>query len=249
MNFSTVKSVIIPEGAVNKIIDAAGRVLWSAIQPLTLTISGNGDVDKLYLMHNGTKYYQDGQSISVATGDIIAFYCVGNANYASAWGKIQLNGTNVIANDSDSVSEYTWIVPDGTTGITANMSFDNYIRVGVINVVLTSSTDIPVNISGTGSTDSMMKCYVDINGNRYTTEASETTLPGYVISCCAKSGRKASLSEIIVNGETVASAAYPDEVNYIWAVPSDVNEVSIELLVNGTGSSANKNGVITITTT
>lgn len=51
MDFSKVKSLTIPEGVVTQIADASGRVLWSAVKPVTVTIQPNPSGVTSYLSY------------------------------------------------------------------------------------------------------------------------------------------------------------------------------------------------------
>ena len=53
IDFSTLKGLTIPEGVVKQITDSAGRVLWSASQPVTITLTGSANC---YVDYKGTRY-------------------------------------------------------------------------------------------------------------------------------------------------------------------------------------------------
>ena len=57
IDFSTLQGLTIPEGVVTQIADESGRVLWSAVKPLTVTIT---KVDQLQTTATGHLYYMKG---------------------------------------------------------------------------------------------------------------------------------------------------------------------------------------------
>lgn len=65
INFTTLKSLTIPEGNVTKIEDISGRVLWSAAKSVTLTIERIwqfNDVHHTWFIING-QTYDGGESV------------------------------------------------------------------------------------------------------------------------------------------------------------------------------------------
>lgn len=104
MNFSTLQGLTIPEGVVTQIADASGRVIWSAVEPVTITLSGIGRNSGCYIMHNGTRYYDATQtpSFEANVGDVI--YCSIAESYNRS--SVYLNGTRVITAKQDDVEYY-----------------------------------------------------------------------------------------------------------------------------------------------
>ena len=92
MDFTGVKAITIPEGAVKKITNQAGQVLWekpSVSVDVTVTIKGYGDPDYCYVKLGGVMY-TDPATISVPSGTTLEAYSTGIYR-----GTITLDGTQV----------------------------------------------------------------------------------------------------------------------------------------------------------
>lgn len=74
IDFSTLKSLTIPEGKTVKITDASGRVMWakpnSDDEMVTVTITGTGRASCCYVTVDGTTY-TSAATLSVPVGTII----------------------------------------------------------------------------------------------------------------------------------------------------------------------------------
>lgn len=92
MDFTGVKAITIPEGAVKKITNQAGQVLWekpSVSADVTVTIKGYGHPNYCYVKLGGVKYF-DPATISVPSGTTLEAYSTGVDH-----GTITLDGTQV----------------------------------------------------------------------------------------------------------------------------------------------------------
>ena len=92
MDFAGVKAITIPEGAVKKITNQAGQVLWekpSVSADITVTIKGYGDPDDCYVKLGGVMYTGPA-TISVPSGTTLEAYSTGIYR-----GTITLDGTQV----------------------------------------------------------------------------------------------------------------------------------------------------------
>lgn len=79
MDFTGVKAITVPEGAVKKITNQAGQVLWekpSVPADVTVTIKGYGDPDYCYVKLGGVMY-TDPATISVPSGTTLEAYSTG----------------------------------------------------------------------------------------------------------------------------------------------------------------------------
>lgn len=90
IDFSKLKGLSIPEGAVKQIADAAGKVLWSAAKPMvtiTLPISGRVNASLAYLMIDGmmyTNYSYATRTLEVPVGTIVeCWVCTESKNEAA----------------------------------------------------------------------------------------------------------------------------------------------------------------------
>ena len=92
MDFTGVKAITIPEGAVKKITNQTGQVLWekpSVSADVTVTIKGSGDPDYCYVKLGGVMY-TGRATISVPSGTTLEAYSTGIYR-----GTITLDGTQV----------------------------------------------------------------------------------------------------------------------------------------------------------
>lgn len=112
MNFATLQGLTIPEGVVTQITDASGRVIWSAVKKVTITLDFTNAGMSGYLSAevNGTQYkggFGGGHNgkvyeISVPVGDKIVC-TTGSAPYACT---IVVNGTTVSSTKAGATYEY-----------------------------------------------------------------------------------------------------------------------------------------------
>lgn len=92
MDFTGVKAITVPEGAVKKITNQTGRVLWekpSVSADVTVTIKGYGDHDYCYVKLGGVMYTGPA-TISVPSGTTLEAYSTGIYR-----GTITLDGTQI----------------------------------------------------------------------------------------------------------------------------------------------------------
>lgn len=122
INFSTLQGLSIPEGVVTQITDASGRVLWSAVKNVTLTI----DIQSVYktsvqsITVNGVTYNTVGKTVlSVPIGTEIvckvdATECECGHRYSESF--VYLNDSKVLDVFSTSVNKsYTYVVTGNVT--------------------------------------------------------------------------------------------------------------------------------------
>lgn len=100
MNFATLKGLTIPEGNVTQITDAIGRVIWSAVEKVTITLTGTSS--SCYAEYKGTKYYYP-STFEAAVGDQITMY----AGICPSAATIYLNGTTVASALAEVTYSYT----------------------------------------------------------------------------------------------------------------------------------------------
>ena len=92
MDFTGVKAITVPEGAVKKITNQTGQVLWekpSVSADVTVTIKRYGDPDHCYVKLGGVMYTGPA-TISVPSGTTLEAYSTGVYR-----GTISLDGTQV----------------------------------------------------------------------------------------------------------------------------------------------------------
>ena len=85
--------------------------------PITVTITGSGNLIYCYAIINGTNQYSAGTH-EVNTGDTITFGVVGDSS-GSGW--VKIDGTQVMSS-ADSQT-YDWTVPSGISTIEIAMSY------------------------------------------------------------------------------------------------------------------------------
>ena len=122
MDFSGVKAITIPEGAVKKITNQAGQVLWekpSVSADVTVTITGYGDPDYCYVKLGGVMYTGP-KTISVPSGTTLEAYSTGIYR-----GTITLDGTSV---SSGKPATHTMAVD---SALTVNLVFDSTLFSGI----------------------------------------------------------------------------------------------------------------------
>ena len=77
IDFSSVKSVSIPEGGVAKIRDAVGNTLWQKadeVSMATVTLSNTVQTSYQMVVVSGVELTQEGQSVRVPIGTAIEIY-------------------------------------------------------------------------------------------------------------------------------------------------------------------------------
>lgn len=122
MDFTGVKAITIPEGAVKKITNQAGQVLWkkpSVSADVKVTIKGYGDPDYCYVKLGGVMY-TDPATISVPSGTTLEAYSTGVYR-----GTITLDGTQV---SSGKPATHTMAVD---SALTVNLVFDSTMFSGI----------------------------------------------------------------------------------------------------------------------
>lgn len=122
MDFTGVKAITIPEGAVKKITNQAGHVLWekpSVSEDVKVTIKGYGDPDYCYVKLGGVMY-TDPATISVPSGTTLEAYSTGVYR-----GTITLDGTHV---SSGKPATHTMAVD---SALTVNLVFDSTLFSGI----------------------------------------------------------------------------------------------------------------------
>ena len=120
--FAGVKAITIPEGAVKKITNQAGQVLWekpSVSVDVTVTIRGYGDPDYCYVKLGGVMY-TDPATISVPSGTTLEAYSTGIYR-----GTITLDGTQV---SYGKPATHTMAVDNA---LMVNLVFDNTLFSGI----------------------------------------------------------------------------------------------------------------------
>lgn len=122
MNFTGVKAITIPEGAVKKITNQAGQVLWkkpSVSADVTVTIKGYGDHNYCYVKLGGVMY-TDPATISVPSGTTLEAYSTGVYR-----GTITLDGTQI---SSGKPATHTMAVD---SALTVDLVFDSTLFSGI----------------------------------------------------------------------------------------------------------------------
>ena len=122
MDFTGVKAITIPEGAVKKITNQAGQVLWekpSVSADVTVTIKGYGDPDYCYVKLGGVMY-TDPATISAPSGTTLEAYSTGIYR-----GTITLDGTQV---SYGKPATHTMAVD---SALTVDLVFDNTLFSGI----------------------------------------------------------------------------------------------------------------------
>lgn len=122
MDFTGVKAITIPEGAVKKITNQAGQVLWkkpSVSADVTVTIKGYGDPNYCYVKLGGVMY-TDHATISVPSGTTLEAYSTGVYR-----GTITLDGTQV---SSGKPATHTMAVD---SALTVDLVFDSTMFSGI----------------------------------------------------------------------------------------------------------------------
>lgn len=122
MDFTGVKAITIPEGAVKKITNQAGQVLWekpSVSADVMVTIKGYGDPNYCYVKLGGVMY-TDPATISVPSGTTLEAYSTGVYR-----GTITLDGTQV---SSGKPATHTMAVD---SALTVDLVFDSTLFSGI----------------------------------------------------------------------------------------------------------------------
>lgn len=122
MDFAGVKAITIPEGAVKKITNQTGQVLWkkpSVSADVTVTIKGYGDSDYCYVKLGGVMYTGPA-TISVPSGTTLEAYSTGIYR-----GTITLDGTTV---SSGKPATHTMAVD---SALAVNLVFDSTLFSGI----------------------------------------------------------------------------------------------------------------------
>ena len=122
MDFTGVKAITVQEGAVKKITNQTGQVLWekpSVSADITVTIRGYGDHDYCYVNLGGVMYTGPA-TISVPSGTTLEAYSTGIYR-----GTITLDGTQV---SSGKPATHTMAVD---SALTVNLVFDSTLFSGI----------------------------------------------------------------------------------------------------------------------
>lgn len=100
MNFATLKGLTIPKGKVTKITDASGRVLWSAVKKVSVTIGAKavGDYDTVGTCWVDNVKQQNNTTIMVAPSSVLEVDIGTGSGYGmagSTTARVYLNGVSV----------------------------------------------------------------------------------------------------------------------------------------------------------
>ena len=81
---------------------------------IAVTITGKGKANYCYATINGTNQYEAGTH-EVYSGDTITFGVLGNSFFG--YGKVTIDGTEVLNAVSGTVETYDWTVPSGISTV------------------------------------------------------------------------------------------------------------------------------------
>lgn len=119
--YSTLKGLVIPEGAVKQITDSLGRVLWSAKpSEATVTITGEGSSStaverKIACVTIDGVDYTSATNVAVPVGTIVACTVSTMSTYHLDEGWVKVNGVTVLtASEGNSVT-YNYTVNGNVT--------------------------------------------------------------------------------------------------------------------------------------
>ena len=242
INFPTLKGLTIPEGVVKQIADSAGRVLWSAVKPVTITVKNSSDYnpnshqDYAKIEHNGIVYTSP-TSFEANIGDTIRcevhIACSGSSGTAT----VTLNGTEVAKvtgngyttkeEDNTVVYEYT-VVSDAAIELDYDKAsfYGGGWQTGYISIIEIRNDPATITITGDDA-DGYGYADVTINGITYGSRKYDSTTvsveveAGTVIKCsayCPASGTTGS-TYISVNGTKVKTAtATGSSISYDYVV-------------------------------
>lgn len=208
------------QAAVKQIADASGRVLWSAVKPVTITITGVGDY--AYIVVDGVTY-RSAATLSVPVGTVVECHAKFTSKDLDC--EIYLNGTYV------AYSSYSHTV---TSDVVINMDYvsqyssGEYEYAGIVKIIEIPEGYALVQITGKAESTSYDKASVKIDGVTYTSSGYGSidgtyqhvgyptlAVPiGTIIECSITDSHDYTDGKITVNGTTVASktATYNYEV-------------------------------------
>lgn len=216
MNFSTLQGLTIPEGVVTEIKDANGRVLWSAVKPVTITVKNYNSIAGI-ITYNGV---QQTATFTANIGDTIEItridVAINNPNATPSRTPYQMINER---------TSYT-VVSDAT--FEWKSRFSGSTSTGMY--YLLSITEIPeghalVNITASGMGIGSGNTGVTIEGTTYKDTNTLVVPVGTVITCSADNDDNESMNFgiITVNGENVAVAGYDfTTVTYNYTVTGNV---------------------------
>lgn len=213
MNFATLQGLTIPEGVVTQITDASGAVIWSAVEKVTITLTGTAAGS--YAEYKGTKYYYP-STFEAAVGDQITMY----AGVCPSSATIYLNGQQVASNLAKVTYSYTVV---GNTTCVGSMSGSG--QSGKININITAVPEghAVVNITGTGLNNAYKACVLTIDGVAYTSATTLAAPIGTVISCAvATQANGEEPGYVKVNGTNVLSVPMNGNGTYDYTVTGNV---------------------------
>ena len=178
INFSTLQGLTIPEGVVTQIADASGRVLWSAVEKVVITLTGTIASGGNYVEYNGIKYTST-CTFEAVVGDTITVYCGTVPSSAT----IYLNGAQVSTGLASTTYVYTVVgnatingsVSGSSTSMRANVYITEEMVEDVTSIVFRPAQDVEVDTSWTlypsGSTTaySLLSEEVADDGSTYIT--------------------------------------------------------------------------------
>lgn len=242
--------------AVTQIADASGRVLWSAVKPATITITGTGDATYSYVTIDGVKYTSPA-TLEVPVGTVITCFVGDKDKENGAF--VTVNGNFVLKATSGGSYDYTVV---GNIIIQLNYSG------GVGSITITQIRNDPATITTKSAgyssnyvdyayidfTDATGTAYrIDSQGGTYDTEASAAagapvwvntfTIPaGTTITCYVKTGSSYMPAYVKINGTEVLRKTSGD-ATYTYLVTGNA---IIKLYTTGSGTS-NAYGYIEIT--
>ena len=206
MSFAAYKEWAIPEGKVKQVTDEAGNVLWSAVKPATIKVTGSGSADCVGIWHNENnwEYYYGPATFTANIGDTIT------CRLTECWDNQYLYINNEYVEggygENDISYEYT-VVSDAVIDLYQYDGSTKRERVGKIK-----STEIPegaVLLTVNGNS-----CSVMIDGESYYDGMTAAVLPGTVVECNNNiPGYNEKESWIRVNGKTVVDGC--GTYNYI----------------------------------
>lgn len=212
IDFSTLKGLTIPEGVVKQITDSAGRVLWKASQPVTITLTGSANC---YVDYKGARYTAPA-TFEADIGDEILI----ETTAAPTGGVIYLNGEQVAS--SSGSTRYTY-------DVACDVNIDvQEIGSGTSIGIRVYITEIPeghalVQITGEGLNNAYKACVLTVDGAEY---ASATTLVvpiGTVITCAIATQADGEEDGYVkVNGTNVLSVPMLENGTYDYTVTGNV---------------------------
>lgn len=230
MNFATLKGWAIPEGNVVQVADASGRVLWSAVKKVTVTLKATGNSNGYaWTVIDGVRY-EGTQEVTVPIGTVITCYakCDDMVPLFDAPCYIYVNGTRVAETyATDTISHALTVNTDITIKMMTGEGYDDraaLFEYGAIAIVENGNALASIATkSGSYASNYYDYAYLDFT-DAYGTSVKVTSdgyatnlnagdriggnvtfeLPaGSVIYCCVKSKNDYVSAYVKVNGTKV----------------------------------------------